>query len=140
MEALLKIGLLVAGCAQLLLCFVSFAIPRSLKWTERTADLVPFIKQMFFTYAVYILFAHFFFALTTLFLADELMADSKVGNALLAFMGTWWTGRIFCQFFYFDRTGIPDTKFNKVAEGILVLMFFGLVTVYWGTLIWNLTR
>jgi len=129
METLVKTGLLIAGGAQLALCLMSFAIPRNLKWSERTANLVPFIRQMFYTYAVYILFAHFFFALTTLFLADELMAGTKIGNVLLAFMGAWWMGRIGCQFFYFDRTGIPDTQFNRVAEGILVVMFFGLVTV-----------
>ena len=138
MENLIKIGLLVAGTAQLILFLVSFFIPHNLRWKERTAGLVPLIRQMFFTYAVYILLAHLFFALVTLFLANELMQGGKIGNALLIFMGTWWTGRIFCQFFYFDREGIPETPFNKVAEGILVLMFFGLVTVYWGALIWNL--
>ena len=140
METLLKAGLYVAGVAQMILCIMSFAIPRSLKWRERTASLIPFIRQMFFTYAVYILYAHLFFALITLLMAPDLLEGARLGNALLAFMGAWWTGRIFCQFFYFDRTGIPQTFFNKVAEVILVVMFFGLVTVYWGTLIWNLTQ
>ena len=52
----------------------------------------------------------------------------------------WWVGRIFCQFFYFDRKGIPETPFNMFAEVILVVMFCGLVTVYGGTLIWNLIQ
>ncbi len=140
LKELIHTGLLIAGGAQLTLCMASVAIPRNLRWVERTAGLVPFIRQMFYTYAVYVLGAHLFFALTTLMLADELMAGSGIGNMLLVFMGAWWTGRIYCQFFYFDRTGIPETRFNKVAEGILVVMFFALVTVYWGALIWNLTR
>ena len=62
---------------------MSFAILRSLQWSERTANLVPLIRQMFFTYAVYILGAHLFFALVTLFLPDELMEGSLIGNFLL---------------------------------------------------------
>ncbi|MDB9741417.1 hypothetical protein OAB00_01040 [Akkermansiaceae bacterium] len=98
------------------------------------------MRQIFFTYAVYILGTHLFFALMTFFLRDELMAGGALANVLLGFMGIWWTGRIVCQFFYFDREGIPETPFNKLAEALLVMMFFGLVTVYWGALIWNLMQ
>ena len=136
MDTLIKLGLQVAGAAQLALCVASLAIPRCLQWSERTKQLIPLMRQMFYTYAVYILASHFFFAGVSLFLAEELMEGDVIGNALLAFMGLWWTGRLVCQFFFFDRTGIPETPFNKLAETVLVCMFFGLVSVYWGTLLW----
>ncbi len=138
MEQLLKLGLYIAGGAQFLLFIGSLAIPHCLKWSEHTAQLIPLMRQMFFTYAVYILGSHLFFAIITFFFADELMKGSPLGNTLLVFMGLWWSGRIVCQFFYFNRDDIPETPFNKVAETLLVTMFFGLVTVYWGTLIWNI--
>jgi len=76
MEDLLKTGLMVAGGAQFLLCLGSVAIPRCLQWSERTAGLVPLIRQMFFTYAGYILVSHIFFAILSLFFAEELLAKT----------------------------------------------------------------
>jgi len=136
MEDLLKLGIQVAGVSQLLLCVVSFAIPKKLEWSKRTESLVPLIRQMFFTYAIYILASHFFFGLVCTLFAEELMSGGAIELSLLTFMALWWTGRIVCQFFFFDRTGIPHKPFNKIAEGILVLMFFCLVGVYWGSVIW----
>ncbi len=140
METVIKLGLQVAGLAQLLLCVVSVAIPRCLQWNERTACLIPFIRQMFYTYALYVLGSHFFFAVISLCFAEELLTSGPLGSCMLGFMGVWWTVRIICQFFFFDREGIPNTPFNKVAEGLLVLMFFCLVAVYWGCVLWSLTH
>ena len=138
MTELLKLGLLIAGCAQFALFLGSFAIPKKLNFKERTKDLEPLIRHLFYTYAIYILCSHLAFAIISFFLADDLLAGSHTGNALLTFMAVWWTGRLICQFFFFNRSGIPNTRFNKIAERLLVLMFFCLVTVYWGSLIHNL--
>ena len=140
MDTLLKIGLQTAGVAQLALCVGSVAILRCLKWSERTACMIPFMQQMFYTYALYILGSHLFFSIVSMFLADQLVQGDGLALAMLAFMGTWWTGRLVCQFFYFDREAIPATRFNKVAECLLVMMFFSLVTVYYGGVIWILIR
>ena len=140
MEPLLKLGLQVAGVSQLLLTAGSFAIPRCLRFSERTASLIPLMRQMFFTYAIYVLVSHLFFGIITLALADELLKGTPLANALLIFMGAWWVGRLVCQFFFFDRSGIPESRFNKSAEVVLVTLFVALVVVYWGTLIWNLTH
>ncbi len=140
MEQILLLGLKISGISQLLLCVGSLAIPRCLKWKERTATLIPLIREMFFTYAIYILVSHLFFGIVSFWLNHELLSGSSLANALLILMGAWWSGRIVCQFFFFDRSGIPETPFNKIAETILVTMFIALVTVYWGALLWNLTR
>lgn len=140
MEPLLKLGIQVAGVSQLLLCVVSFAIPQKLKWSERTKDLVPLLRQMFYTYAIYILASHFFFGVISACFAESLLEGGVVELSLLVFMALWWTGRIICQFFFFDRTGIPETPFNKMAETILVLMFFCLVGVYWSSVVWILAK
>ena len=140
MDTLIKLGLQVAGISQLMLCVASVAIPRKLQWSERTADLVPLMRQLFYTYAVYVLGSHFFFAGVSLLLADELLAGGRLGIAMLGIMAFWWTVRIVCQFFFFDRTGIPDTRFNRIAEAILIVLFFCLTTVYWGALIWVLIQ
>ena len=138
MDHFLKLGLQIAGLSQLVLCIGSLAIPRCLQWSERTASLIPLMRQMFFTYAIYILASHLFFGVISFFLVDNLLSGTPLANALLLFMGAWWSGRLFCQFFYFDRNGIPETLFNKSAEVILVALFIALVTLYWGTLICNL--
>lgn len=135
-EVYLKWGLQIAGVSQFALCVGSLAIPHCLKWNERTASLIPLMKQMFYTYAVYIFGSHLFFAFVSFFLADDLLVGDGLSIALLFGMGTWWSGRIICQFFFFDREGIPANSFNKVAEFLLVLMFFCLVFVYYGGLVW----
>jgi len=140
MDTLVKLGLQIAGVAQLLLFIGSFAIPRCLQWSERTASLIPLMRQLFMTYAIYILASHLFFASVSLFLADVLLEGDVLALCLLGFMGLWWTGRIICQFFYFDRSAIPQTPWNKLAETVLVLLFFCLVTVYWGAFVWILIR
>ena len=94
MDTLIKIGLQTAGAAQLALCVASIAIPRCLRWGERTQCLIPLIRQMFFTYAGYILGTHLFFAGVSLFMADALLQGTPLANILLFFMGTWWFVRM----------------------------------------------
>jgi len=137
MKEWLEIGLKVAGVAQLILVVMSFAIPKCLGMQKRVAVLDNFMRQMFWTYATYVLGSHLFFGIISL-LYTEALLNGGVGNAMLFFMGAWWTGRICCQFFFFDRTGIPKNRFNNLAEGVLVAMFFGLVVVYWGAWWWTL--
>jgi len=134
MEKYIDLCVKLAGALQLLLFVGSFAIPKNLRLGERVVCLEPFIRQMFWTYACYILVSHLFFGLISVFLTIHLL-HNPLGNVLLLFMGVWWLARIGVQIFYFDRSGIPYTLFNKIAEALLFCLFIFLTLTYIGGLI-----
>ncbi|MFT5633028.1 MAG: hypothetical protein ACI9SQ_000738 [Rubritalea sp.] len=129
-------ALKLAGLAQLVLVAGSVAIPKCLNWGGGLADLMPLLRQMFWTYAIYISVMHVFFGVVSLFAAEELVSGGFITTSLCVLMLVWWLARILIQFFYFDKTGIPETKFNQLAEVALVLLFAFLSVVY-GWAVWE---
>ncbi len=133
MNDYLIILLKLAGLGQLVLVLASIAIPRCLDWKGGLAGLIPLLRQMFWTYAVYITLMHVFFGVVSLFATEELLDGGFISTALCGLMFIWWFARILIQFFFFDRTSVPETKFNRLAEAGLVLLFVFLSAVYgWG--------
>lgn len=136
MNEYLIIALQLAGLAQLVLVAGSVAIPKCLDWKDGLAGLMPLLRQMFWTYAVYISVMHVFFGVVSLFAAEELMSGGFINTALCVLMLVWWFARILIQFFYFDKTGLPETIFNQLAEVALVMLFAFLAAVY-GWAVWE---
>jgi hypothetical protein len=129
-------ALKLAGLAQLVLVVGSVAIPKCLDWKGGLAGLRPLLRQMFWTYAVYISVMHVFFGVVSLFAADELLSGGFITSALCVLMLVWWLARILIQFFYFDKSEVPETVFNRLAEVVLVLLFVFLSVVY-GWAVWE---
>jgi len=132
-------GLKLAGIGQLILVLASVAIPRCLDWNGGLKGLQPLLRQMFWTYAIYITVMHTFFGVVSLFATEELLMGGFVTTALCILMFVWWFARILIQFFYFDKEGLPDTPFNRLAEVGLVLLFTFLAVVY-GCAVWENLR
>ena len=120
----------IAGIAQLVLVTGSFAIPRVLNWHNELAKIQPLIKQMFWTYAAYILVINLCFGLLSLFDYKELLNGSTLALLITGFIAVYWISRILIQFFYFDRTNFPAGKWNRLAEFLLVVLFIFLSMVY----------
>ncbi|MGJ8656789.1 MAG: hypothetical protein ACSHX6_10095 [Akkermansiaceae bacterium] len=132
----LTVALKLAGIGQLVLVLASVAIPRCLDWKGGLAGLQPLLRQMFWTYAVYISVMHVFFGVVSLFATEELLGGGFVMTALCLLIFGWWFARILIQFFYFDKTGLPESVFNRVAEVGLVMLFGFLAGVYgWALLV-----
>lgn len=129
-------ALKLAGLGQLVLVTASVAIPKCLDWKGGLSGLQPLLRQMFWTYAVYITVMHAFFGVVSLFATDELLAGGFITTSLCVLMFLWWFARILIQFFYFDKDGLPETAFNKLAEVGLVMLFSFLSMVY-GWAIWE---
>jgi len=129
-------ALKLAGLAQLVLVAGSVAIPKCLNWKGGLSGLMPLLRKMFWTYAVYISVMHVFFGVVSLFAAEELVSGGFITTALCVLMLIWWFARILIQFFYFDKTGIPETKFNQLAEVALVLLF-GFLSAVYGWAVWE---
>jgi hypothetical protein len=120
----------LAGLAQLALVAGSLAIPKVLKWGTELAKVQQLIKQMFWTYAAYILVINLCFGLISLFAAGDLLNGSRLAMLVTGFIAVYWISRVLIQFFYFDRSSFPAGRLNKIAEVVLVVLFICLSIVY----------
>lgn len=130
MKSGLQTALYLAGIAQLVLVAGSLLIPGILKWKEELNNVSLLIKQMFWTYAAYILVINLSFGLISVFAFDDLTNGSSLACMICGFVATYWISRVLIQFFYFDRKAFPTGIWNKIAEIILVALFFLLSIVY----------
>ena len=122
--------LIIAGIGQIVLALGSIAIPRVLKWKEEVVKLRPLIRQLFWTYASFILMANFSFGLLSLVLPKSLMDGSALAACVTGFIGFYWLTRIVFQFAYFDRKDMPKGKMYTLAEFVLVGGFFYFLVTY----------
>lgn len=130
MKDYLIAALQLAGIGQFVLVVASIAIPRCLQWGEGLKSLRPLLRQLFWTYAVYVLGVHLFFGIVSVMAAEELVRGSVVSTALCVLMMVWWGARIGIQFCYFDCSDIAPTVFNRLAKVGLVSLFVFLTLVY----------
>jgi hypothetical protein len=75
-----------AGVGQIILAIVSLAIPRILNWKPELAKVHILIRQMFWTYAAYILVINMAFGLLSVFAVQELTNGSLLASALSGFI------------------------------------------------------
>jgi hypothetical protein len=126
----LRLLIVLSGIGQVLLVAASLAIPRALEWRTETAKLRPLVRQIFWTYAAYILCFNLCFGLVSFFAADVLLDGSRLALYVTAFIAVYWAARVIIQFTYFDRTDAPQGPKYAAAEGALVLLFVMLTVVY----------
>ena len=129
-----------AGLAQIALVFGSLAVPKILNWKTELAKVQPLIKQMFWTYAAYILLINLCFGLLSLFDFRELVNGSKLALLITGFIAVYWISRVLIQFFYFDRSNFPKGKWNNVGEIVLVVLFVFLSIAYSAAFYINYTQ
>lgn len=136
-KEIVRMAVVLAGIGQLVLVFASAVIPRCLNWKDALAPLPKLVHQIFWTYAGYILGMHLFFGLVSTFGSELLLDGSPQAVLFCGLIMTWWLVRVGLQFFCFDRRGIPQTRFNLLAEVLLVCLFVFLTIVYGVALLIN---
>lgn len=129
--------LIISGIAHFVLCLGSLAVPKALQWKDHLSRLKPLLRQMFWTYAGYILVINFGFGVISIFGAGELLNHSFLAKSLTFFIGFYWLGRIVIQFFYFDRSDAPKGFIYTLGEIALVTLFFGFTIVYFAAFLFN---
>jgi hypothetical protein len=129
--------IIFAGLAQIALVLGSLAIPKILNWKKELEKVQTLIKQMFWTYAAYILFINLSFGLLSVFAYKDLTNGSLLACAISGFIAIYWISRIVIQFFYFDRGSFPTGLANRLGEVILVALFLFLSIVYGMTFYYN---
>lgn len=134
---LLRILILLAGIGHIVLCVGSLLIPKVLQWKQHLNALQPLLRQMFWTYAAYILVINFCFGIVSLAGANELLSGSFLAKSITLFISIYWLTRIGIQFFYFDRTNAPKGAIYTLGETALVLLFVFFSAVYLLAFLYN---
>ena len=137
MKELLQIGLWIGGGSLVALTIASFWIPKALGWREKLAGLTPLMRELWWTYSIYVWSSHVFFAVLALGFGDWLMSRTGSATAMCTFMLLWWAVRLWLQFFGFDLSEVEGSKANRVAKHLLTLLFVGLVALYGCLVAWN---
>ena len=138
MKELLDFGLLLAAFSLTILCVASFWIPKALDWKEKLAGLTPLMRELFWTYSLYIWCSHIFFAVLTFFFRDWLLGGTVEAATMAGFMCLWWLSRLGIQFFGFDLSEVEDSVANRLAKHLLTFLFACLVLIFGLTVWWNL--
>ena len=136
-DNMLKILILWCGIGHILLTFGSLIIPKVLNWRKGLECLQPLLRQMFWTYAGYILAINFGFGLVSIMGAAELTNHSFLAKAVSLFIGLYWLARVLIQFFYFDRSDAPKGWIFTLGEFGLVSLFIIFTLVYFTAFIYN---
>lgn len=137
MKELLEVGLKIGGGSLVALGIASFWIPKALGWREKLAGLTPLMRELWWTYSIYVWGSHVFFAVLALGFGDWLTGGTAAATAMCAFMLLWWSVRLWLQFFGFDLQEVEGSAANRVAKHLLTLLFIGLVVLYGGLVAWN---
>jgi len=110
------------------LCVGSLFIPKALQWREHLKNLKTLLRQMFWTYAAYILLINFSFGILSVFGSYELLNHSFLARSITLIIGTYWLTRIGLQFFYFDKSEAPKGFLYTLGE-IALIGLFGVFTI-----------
>lgn len=137
MKQLLEIGIQIGGWSLVLLCIGSLWIPKILGWKENLVGLPPLMRELWWTYSIYVWSSHIFFSVLLLGFGGWLMGGTGAAMAMNTFMLLWWGVRLWLQFFGFDFREIGTNRFNRIAKHLLTALFIGLVVLLAGLLCWN---
>ena len=137
MKELLQIGLWMGGGSLVVLCIASFWIPKVLRWREKLAGLTPLMRELWWTYSIYVWSSHVFFAVLALGFGDWLLSRTGSATAMSTFMLLWWSVRLWLQFFGYDLSEVEGSTPNRVAKHLLTLLFVSLVVLYGSLVTWN---
>ena len=131
-----ELALLLAGLTQLAIASSSLLVPHLLGWREETRQLRPLTRQVFWTYASYILVMNVAFGVLSLVMPRALSDGSSLARVLCAFLAAYWAARLILQFTYFDRSVAVRPLF-RIAEAAYVLAFAYLAVVYSAVAVWS---
>jgi len=127
------------GALHLAVSVASLSIPTLLRWRPQLQVLNPLLRQMFWTYAAYILFINTWFGIMSLIATDELMSKSTLAKSITLFIAAYWFARLAIQFFYFDRSEAPGGLLYIVGEAVLVGLFLLFAVVYSVAFFYNIS-
>ncbi|MEQ2009697.1 MAG: hypothetical protein ABMA26_23175 [Limisphaerales bacterium] len=120
LAATTHLGLLAAG----------LLMPGTVRLREHLAALPAFIRQLFWTYYVFIGLCLVGFGLGTFLLADELAAGTPLARAVCGFLAVFWTLRLIVAHCVFDLRPYVTTRWHRVGLFLANSVFALLPFIY----------
>jgi hypothetical protein len=126
----MKTFLMLAGVGQIGLALVSPFVLKFLKGEKEIAKLRPIFRNLFLTYAAYILTINICFGVLSLLRPEWLLDGTPLARAVAGFITAYWGIRLSLEFLYYDRSARPPGTLWMLAEWLLVGLFAYLTGVY----------
>jgi hypothetical protein len=126
----LRTLLVVAGVGQIVLALASLGVPRVLGWRAELMLITPLTRQVFWTYAAYVLGVHLAFGVLSSLAPDLLLDGSALARTVCAFICLWWAARLFVAVLGRERGDVPQKPVVRAAHVVLQVAFLALAAGY----------
>jgi hypothetical protein len=129
----LELHLRIAGALLLLLAAAHFLFPQQLGWKEDLAKLTLLNRQIFLVHVGFIMLILVLFGALAFFFAGDLVAPSRLAEAVLAGLTIFWGLRFLTQQFIYDRSLWRGNRRNTILHILASLLWTYLTVVFgWG--------
>ena len=121
--------IILAGVLQLVIVLASLAIPKTLQWKEKTAQLDSLTRSVFWTYAGYIFGTNLSIGMLSLCFPDLLIADDPLAKLVCGFILVYWGTHVLIHFVSFGKYRPKGTQF-VVGECLFLSLFITITGIY----------
>src|SRR5688572_21388667 len=98
---LMETLLWIAGLGQIVLSLGSLFVPIVLHWKNELQKVRPLVRQIFWTYAGYILVTNISFGMLSVASPSSLINETFLASCVTAFIALHWLARLIIQFVVF---------------------------------------
>jgi hypothetical protein len=119
----------LAGFAHLGILIASALVPFQLKWKTELAVLSTLHRQMYWTYAAYVVLAIVSFACISMLNADEIARGGGLARGFCLYVAAFWGGRV-CLQGVFDVKEHLGAWWLKAGYHLLTVLFVCFAAFY----------
>jgi hypothetical protein len=120
----------IAGLGHFAVVAASAGAPKVLRWREELARVSPLNRQIFSTYAGYVLTINLLFGVISVAAPQWLIDRTPLAACVCGFIFAYWAVRLVLQFVYYDGSQKPPGLRFKVAEVVFILHFAYFTAVF----------
>jgi hypothetical protein len=126
----LELTLRIGGVLHFVLLCAGAMVPAVLNWRENLTRLSPFLRRLFWVYALFVFLMILAFGCLSLLHAEELAAGAPLARSLCGVIALCWIVRLVIQLFVFDTRQIVTGKLIMAGYHALTVIFVALVCIY----------
>lgn len=138
METIFSYLLLLAGIGHFIVLIASVQVPYRLNWREELSRLSPFNRKIMWVYGGFTVLTIVAFGVLTLVLRHEMLHGDRSALALATFIAVYWFTRLVVDFLVYDHADWPKGRGFVIGHILVDFLFFCLVAVYGGLVVWHL--
>jgi hypothetical protein len=99
-----------------------------LNWKPHLDAMPPLLRQVFWTYSMYINAVNISFGIVSIIAAHELAGSLILAKSVNLFIVIYWLARLGVGFFYYDRSTL--TGIAKISDRTLNILLVLLIAVH----------